>query len=289
MFKLSSMASDYPYHIAESRSEMIPMYDNAMQTMHSLFDSNNPRNLQLANKCMAEKSMDLGDAMLTLQGNRRRKGVPSIYNPDTNIRFSYEIEWNISFRDNIKNQRAFIPTITIQIVRIEFKPTSSVFFLESRVVVAEFSCLLLRDKDESRLLGVDSEVRVFESPCAGLFQDSPILCAFVGQAWGKVIILLGALFCALLGATQQVHTVSNESRHIYGKYFESFKELQAGRDDDDHFELPSSEALIKCIERELNEIFKDMQNNDDTAEAGRVMKYNARFALPCSLGPLNVE
>lgn len=264
---------DLPEQIANNHTDFAPLYHDTMETLHNLFDPTTEKNMRLVNATMSAKAMDLSEAIYRLQ-DKRSYSTDLVTNKSGNcITLSYEIEWNISFRDNMKNTRYFIPIITIQIVRIEFPKNSSSIFLESRIIVAEFSCLLVRVG--KTLVGKDSEVRVFEAPCTGVFTNEDKPCAFLKQQWGKTIILLGALFCALLGAKQEVHTISNESRRIYAQYFDDYKSAVDG----DHFELSSSDVLIEHVNQKLKTIFDAISADQATDQATDSLRYSNMYVV----------
>ena len=227
----------------------MPIYDNAIKTMTEIFSSK----FRICNHLISQLSDDLDSAMGSVGKLQRSK-------PFDHVRFDYVLEWNVSFRDNVKNIRNFIPTFTINIVRIEYvistkRPGDA--FLRSRVIVAEFSCLFI--KKEGQLTQVDSEVRVFDAPCSGIFEGETKKCAFLGQRWGKLIIFIGALLCAKLDARQEVFTISEESRGIYNKYFQDFKSSIS--EDQDHFELLSSDDLCEHIEKNIKTVFEEMKED----------------------------
>lgn len=249
--------------------QFMPIYDNAIKTMTEIFSSK----FRICNQLISQLNDDLGEAMGPVL--RLQRSVPF-----DQVTFEYVLEWNVSFRDNIKNIRSFIPTFTINIVRIEYTISSrrpGDKFLRSRVIVAEFSCLFI--KKQGQLTKVDSEVRVFDAPSAGIFEGETKKSAFLGQRWGKLVIFIGALLCAKLDARQEVFTISDESRGIYKKYFQDFKSSIS--ENKDHFELLSSDDLCEHIEKNIKTVFQEIEEDTVFQEMeenpGTWLKYGCKI------------
>ena len=249
---LKKIEDVYPDSIEYNYTNWKPMYDNAMTTLTELMTSGRIRK---CNEVVSELDGELGCVV-----DNKCRQWPSC---KEGRRHSYHLEWNISFHDNERSIRNFIPTLKIQIVRIEYDSTS--IFIRSRVVVADYCCMIVNrpEKEWPGYTFKDGEVKLYNLPNYGCFvESSPTFETqpFDKHGWGRLCVLVSILCARCMNASEDVHTISDESRKIYSS-FDRFKTNVT--DNGDKFELQSSDELYAYTKQLIKEFLQRLKTRSD--------------------------